>query len=77
MEEIIYNAIREYFKTLEYTGYLNYREVYKILTLLTIQDIADSDANGLITDKDYKLFDEMISCIMGSSCLFPYESCNC
>lgn len=78
MDEIIYNSIKKYFNTLQYTGYINYDEVYKLLYLIGVKEMADTDIYGSLTEEDYKEINKSINCIYGTSCLFPYPNhCNC
>lgn len=77
MDNIIYNSLNKYFHTLSVLGYKSYEEVYKLLTLILIEEFVNSDFYGLITKEDYQHIERALYCLFGTTCLIPYPSfCN-
>lgn len=66
------NLLEEYFNILSQTGYYNYNSVYKILVFLFIDDILNTEMNTFITEEDYKLMTDILTCLYDSECLIPY-----
>lgn len=50
MDNILYNAILNYFTKLSELGYVNYKDVDKLLLLVTIQEFIYNDFRGFITE---------------------------
>ena len=72
MEEFVYEALCRYFNTLEKTGYLSNSEVEKLLVLTFLKDFVTTDYRGLITYEDYRVIEQALNCLYGSTCLIPY-----
>ena len=72
MEEVVYEALCRYFNTLERTGYLANSEVEKLLVLTFFKDFVTTDYRGLITYEDYRVIEQALNCLFGSTCLIPY-----
>lgn len=64
-------AVDRYFNKLSKLGYCSYDEVNKMITLFAIKDIVD---NYIMTESQYRLLQNVLICLFGSSCLFPYPS---
>lgn len=76
MEEITdlcYESIVRYFTTLQQFGYKNYRDVYKLVALIGIEEMPDMFAE-FITEKDLKYIMTAINCLSGTTCLIDFPS---
>lgn len=74
MDNILYNAILNYFTKLSELGYVNYKDVDKLLLLVTIQEFIYNDFRGFITEDDYREIEKCLYKIFGTSCLVPYPN---
>lgn len=72
MDNIVYEALKSYFNTLSVLGYESYEEVYKLIYLISILDFTYNDFKGYITEEDYRIIQDSLYCIFGTSCLIPY-----
>ena len=72
MDRLIYNALCQYYKTLEKLGYYSYGDVYPLLVLVFYWNFVYNDYRGLISYSDYRLIEKALNCIYGKSCLTPY-----
>ena len=72
MDRLIYNALCQYYKTLEKLGYYSYCDVYPLLVLVFYWNFVYNDYRGLISYSDYRLIEKALNCIYGKSCLTPY-----
>ena len=54
MDELVYNTLVQYFKLLANFGYVNYTNVYKVLFLISMQDLTTGGFRSLITEDDYR-----------------------
>ena len=72
MDDIIYNAITQYYSVLHKMGYYAYKDVYKMLVLCFYRDFVFNDYRGILSRKDYHEIEKALSCLFGSSCLIPY-----
>lgn len=71
--EISKVAVDRYFNTLALFGYKNYTDVYKLLTLLYIEELLTQQAySGFISEEDYRVIMDALYCLTGSTCLIPY-----
>lgn len=64
-------ALDRYFNSLFKFGYVNYKDVYKILALISLQDILYS-FQEYVSDKDYISIINSIYCLSGSTCFIRY-----
>lgn len=77
MDDIIYNSLISYFKTLSVYGYKSYDDVYKILYLICVRDFVYNDYKGYITQDDYREIERSLYGVFGTTCLIPYpEFCK-
>lgn len=67
-----YEALSRYFTALSQSGYMPYGEVDKLLVFLYIQELIEGKYNVTITEQDYKILQESLYCLYGSTCLIPY-----
>lgn len=72
MDEIVYNALQKYYKSLELKGYMPDSDVMKLLILSFYNDFVYNDYRGYITAEDYHIIEKALNCIFGSTCLIPY-----
>lgn len=66
------NALKEYFNTIEQTGYLKYSVVNGILGLILVDTFLNTDINVFVTEEDYKIMAKFLYCLYGTNCLIPY-----
>ena len=72
MDNIIYNAITQYYAALCKLGYYSYSEVFKLLVLCFYRDYVFHDYRGVLSRKDYHVIERALNCLFGSTCLIPY-----
>ena len=72
MDKVINEAFTRYFNTLSKFGYIKYSESYKVLVLTFIYELLESNCKSFITEDDYKVIDNALYCLYGSTCLIPY-----
>ena len=72
MDEIIYNALSNYYETLSKTGYMSPKEGQKLMLLIFYRDFVFNDYRGLLTKADYMLIERALNCLYGTTCLIPY-----
>jgi hypothetical protein len=72
MDNIVYNAITQYYTALSKLGYHKYGDVFGLLVLCFLHDFVYSDYRGLISESDYGIIEKALNCLFGSSCLIPY-----
>lgn len=72
MDEMIYNALSQYFTALCKMGYYKYSDVKKLLVLIFYRDFVFNDYRGIISRSDYHLIERALNCLFGTSCLIPY-----
>lgn len=72
MDEMIYNALSQYFAVLKKTGYYKYADVMKLLVLIFYNEFVFSDYRGKLSKADYQLIERALNCLYGTSCLIPY-----
>lgn len=66
------DSLNKYFKTLESTGYMSYRNVYDLLGLLLVDSFLNTELSEFVTEEDYNIISKFLYCIYGRSCLIPY-----
>ena len=72
MDEILYEALSKYYHLLELTGFVSKEQSDKLLVLWFFRDFICDDYRGLLSKEDYRLIEQALDCIYGSSCLIPY-----
>lgn len=63
-------GIMNYFEYLFTFGYMDYNNVYRLLAVLFIDDLLQSDMKEFITQKDYRTLVNTIHCQLQNTCLF-------
>ena len=79
MDELIYDTLIRYFKTLAHTGYKSYDVVFKMLVMDFIYEITHTELRYYITNKDIKLMQDLLYQFFGSTCeiSFPINNIYC
>ena len=72
MDNIIYNAITQYYTAISKLGYYKYGDVFSLLVLCFLRDFVYQDYRGIISRSDYSVIEKALSCLFGSNCLIPY-----
>lgn len=72
MDELVYNALCQYFTVLSKVGYYKWADVKKLLVLIFYRDIIQKDYRGLLTKADYGVIERALNCLYGTTCLIPY-----
>lgn len=72
MEDLVNTSLDRYFNTLSRFGYRSYSEVGKLLILIFIQELLESDCKSFITNEEYMIINKALYCLYGSICLIPY-----
>ena len=68
----VYTAITKYFGHITNTGYMRQDNVNKLLLLITVYNLLDNDFRALVSEDDYKLINNALYCLYGSTCLIPF-----
>lgn len=79
MDELMYDTLIRYFKTLAHTGYKSYDIVFKMLVMDFIYEITHTELRYYITNKDIKLMQDLLYQFFGSTCeiSFPTNNIHC
>lgn len=72
MDEVLYNALTDYYKVLQRRGFFSYSETLKILVLGFFRDFVFHDYRGILSKGDYHDIERALNCLFGSNCLIPY-----
>lgn len=72
MENLVNTSLERYFNSLSKLGYRSYDEVNKLIILIFIQELLDSDCKSFITEDEYIIIHKALYCLYGSTCLIPY-----
>lgn len=68
----IADSVGIYFNALTQFGYKKQEDVNKLLVYSFIGEMLTEDMRSFITEDDYRLIEQALSCLYGSSCLLPY-----
>lgn len=74
MDKLLYDNLTSYYSTLSAVGYKKDSIVHKLLVILFIQELLDSE---YITDKDRKLMNDLIYQFVGSTCEISLPDLKC
>lgn len=69
---MIYDGVTRYYNRLEYTGYMSYQNMEKLLILIFYRDFVFNDYRGILSKEDYFLIEKALDCLYGTTCLIPY-----
>ena len=72
MDNIIYNAITQYYTALSKLGYYTSGDVFSLLVLCFLRDFVYQDYRGILSKSDYNIIEKALNCLFGSNCLIPY-----
>ena len=67
-----FDSLLSYFDTLRKFGYMNNKEVEKLLIFIYIEELVTGELREFITEADYRDIENALYCLYGSSCLIPY-----
>ena len=76
MNELMYDTLVRYFKTLAHTGYKSYDVVFKMLVIDFIYEITHTELIYYITNKDIKLMQDLLYQFLGSTCEISFPTNN-
>lgn len=68
----VFNSMSFYFNALTQFGYKKQEDVNKLLIYNFIEELLTGDMRFFINEADYRLIEQALSCLYGSSCLMPY-----
>ena len=73
INELTLISIKNYYKVLKSKGFLDYNQVYQLLLLSFIDDLFQDDFSCYITEEDYAMLTNIITCISKNSCIVPHS----
>lgn len=76
MDELMYDTLIRYFKTLAHTGYKSYDVVFKMLVMDFIYEITHTELRYYIINKDIKLMQDLLYQLFGSTCEISFPTNN-
>lgn len=68
----LFNGIEYYFNAATQLGYVKDSDVEKLLMYICIQELLEGVTRYHVTESDYKIMEQALTCMYGSSCLLPY-----
>ena len=77
MDRVLNEALDRYFNALSKIGYINYKEVDKLLILIFVYDMFYSRYRYFLTEDDYRVVNNALYCLYGSSCIVPFNDVTC
>lgn len=78
MDRLLYETLTKYYKTLSITGYKDYTVSYKMLVMLYIQEIFDTEFRHFVKHEDVKLMQDLLYQFIGSTCEITFPTnCKC
>lgn len=76
MDELLYETLNKYFRTLSVVGFKKDPVVFKMLLLQYIQEITTNEFRYYITNKDIKLMQDLLYQLFGSTCEISFPTNN-
>lgn len=76
LSDVAYEGLNRYFHSVSTFGYKSYSEVYKLLTLLYIEELIFGPLGLYINECDYRTITNTLYCLYGSTCLISYPEFN-
>lgn len=70
----LFKSLKAYYNTLFNTGYKKYSDVNKLLVFNFITELLTEDMRVYITEHDYRIIQNALNCLYGSSCLISYPA---
>lgn len=78
MDELLYETLKKYYKTLSIVGYKEVSLSYKILIMQYIQELFDSEFRYFIKQDDIKIMQDLLYQFIGSTCEITFPTnCKC
>ena len=68
----VFNSVGTYFNALTQFGYKKQGDVDKLLVYSFIEEMLTGEMRFFVTEAHYRLIEQALSCLYGSSCLIPY-----
>ena len=72
LDEILYNALGNYFHALSKLGYMSFPNMEKLLILAFYRDFVYEDYRGYLDKEAYHIIERALNCLWGSTCSIPY-----
>ena len=72
INQLTLDSINRYHRILKRTGFIGDQEIYKLFILSFLDDLFKEDFSWYITEENYKLMDNLITCLSKKSCIIPY-----
>ena len=72
MDKVLNESLTRYFDVLSKLGYTSYSEIGELLVLIFIYDLLENDCKSFITEEEYRIIDNALYCLYGSTCLISY-----
>lgn len=72
MDNLVNTSLEKYFNSLSKLGYIGYKEVDKLIVLIFIYELLDSECKSFITEDEYTTISKALYCLYGSTCLLSY-----
>ena len=76
MDELMYQALNDYFKSLKVMGYKSYDVGYKLIVMSFIYEITNTELRYYITNNDIKLMQDLLYQLIGSTCEISFPTNN-
>ena len=73
INELTLISTKNYYKVLKSRGSLDYNQVYQLLLLSFIDSLFQDDFSWYITEEDYALLTNIVTCISKNLCIVPYS----
>lgn len=66
------DSMSYYFNALKQFGYKKQEDVNKLLAFIYIEEMLTGDMRNFIKEDDFRVIEQALSCLYGSTCLIPY-----
>lgn len=73
MDEMLYESLDNYFRTLCSTGYVSFREVQNLILLLFYRDLMYGSASTDFSTEEWSEIEDAMHCLFDNSCLIPFD----
>lgn len=67
----VFASVERYYNTLENTGYIPDKELFKLLAFIFIEEILYGELSQFVTERDYNSINKALNCLYGT-CMVPY-----
>ena len=72
LDNLVYESLSRYFTVLQSLGYIPDTDTNKLILLQFIQEFL-YEYQGYITEDDYRVLEQIMQCLSGTSCLIPFK----